>query len=125
MAAADTSGLPAGYPFNPQLEITPRQLKAALADPAPNILLIDCRTQGEWNTARIEGATLIPLNQIAARAAEIQSAAAGRPIAIHCHHGGRSMQAAMFLRSRGLDARSVAGGIDLWSIDINPSVPRY
>ena len=123
----DSSGLPAGYLFKPEFEITPREIKAArdLRDPA--LVLIDCRTQEEWATARIEGAALIPLDQIMARADEIQELAADESaiVAIHCHHGVRSLRAALALRQLGINAKSMAGGIDLWSIDIDPAVPRY
>jgi rhodanese-related sulfurtransferase len=122
----DERGLPGGYPFRPDLETTPREVKALLAEGPDAVLLIDCRTPGEHQTARIAGATLIPMDQIAARIDDIEEAVGeGTPLVIHCHHGGRSMKAALFLRQRGLDAKSLAGGIDLWSIDIDPSVPRY
>lgn len=119
-------GLPRGYPFNPAMEVTPRQVRAQMQDPAAKLTLIDCRSQGEWNTARIHGAMLIPLDQMAQRVGEIEAAAkSGGPIVIHCHHGGRSLKAAAFLQQRGINAKSMAGGIDLWSADIDPTVPRY
>ena len=122
----DERGLPRGYPYKPDLETTPREVKALLAKGPEAVLLIDCRTPGEHQAARIAGATLIPMDQISARLDEIEAAVGeGTPLVIHCHHGGRSMKAALFLRQRGLDARSMAGGIDLWSIDIDPGVPRY
>jgi rhodanese-related sulfurtransferase len=120
----DAQGLPRGYPFRPDLELTPRQVKAAMA--SGEAVLIDCRTEAEWRTARIAGATLIPLDQLASRVQEIEALAEqGATIAVHCHHGSRSLKAAMFLRTRQIEAFSVAGGIDLWSIDIDPTVPRY
>lgn len=128
MSALDAQGLPPGYPFNPALEITPRQVRDLLSNPASGLVLIDCRTPGEWNTAKIQGATLIPLDQLPARISEVTAAAAksgGGVVAVHCHHGGRSLKAAAFLRQHGVEAKSMAGGIDLWSIDIDRSVPRY
>ncbi len=120
----DASGLPAGYPFKPDLELAPRQVKAALAE--GTLVLLDCRTKGEWTTARIQGATLIPLDELSQRLPEIESLAEdGAAIAVHCHHGSRSMKAALFLRQHGIQAMSMAGGIDLWSLDIDPTVPRY
>jgi rhodanese-related sulfurtransferase len=122
----DERGLPRGYPYRPELEATPRELKALLAKGPGAVVLIDCRTPSEHKAARIEGATLIPLDELAQRAEEIEDAAAeGTPLVIHCHHGGRSMKASLFLRQKGLPAKSLAGGIDLWSIDVDPSVPRY
>ena len=125
-AGLDSRGLPVGYTFRPDLELTPRQVKAALDSRDPALVLVDCRTQDEWAAARIPGAALIPLGELEMRLAEIQELAdGGATIAVHCHHGVRSLRAAIFLRQQGIKAVSVAGGIDLWSIDIDPSVPRY
>lgn len=123
-------GIPPGYPFDPQMEVSPRQVRDLLAADEPRVVLVDCRTRAEWHTARIEGAILIPLDQIPARFGEIVGAmggggAAGKAVVVHCHHGMRSLRAAAYLRERGVEARSMAGGIDLWSADIDPSVPRY
>lgn len=119
----DSAGLPAGYTFRPDIEITPRQVRDMLAEPGAGLQLIDCRTPEEFRIAAIEGALLIPLSDLASRTGELDP---DRPIAVHCHHGGRSLKAALFLRQQGFDdARSVAGGIDLWAIDIDPRVPRY
>jgi rhodanese-related sulfurtransferase len=125
-AALDGSGLPVGYPYKPDFEITPREVKAAMDRHSPAVVLIDCRTQGEWQTARIEGATLIPLDQIASKLEDIEALAPeGAMLVVHCHHGVRSLRATLALRQHGLSARSMAGGIDLWSIDVDPRVPRY
>lgn len=121
--ALDGRGLPIGYPFRPELETTPREVKAALQSGA--IYLIDCRTPEEAAVARIPRAQLIPLNTIDAKVDDIQTEAAGRPIVVHCHMGGRSMKAALFLRGRGIDAKSMAGGIDAWSLGVDSAVPRY
>lgn len=119
-------GLPLGYPFRPDLEVTPRDVKSMLDNPASKLVLIDCRTPGEWQTARIEGARLIPLNELASRIDEIDDAAAdGGPVVVYCHHGVRSMRAALFLRERGIEAKSMAGGIDVWAVDVDPGVGRY
>ena len=121
--ALDAAGLPVGYPFRPELEVMPRAVKAMLDDPESGLVLIDCRTKAEWQTARIEGARLIPLDEMTARVGEIEDAEG--PVVVHCHHGGRSMKAALFLKQRGIEARSMAGGIDVWAVDVDPRVPRY
>lgn len=119
-APLDDQGLPPGYPFRPGLELTPRQAAQRLQ--AGTLRLIDCRTRPEWDTARVPGAEHVPLDQIADRAHELE----GGPVAVICHHGVRSLKAVLFLRDHGLDdALSVAGGIDLWSLAVDPSVPRY
>jgi rhodanese-related sulfurtransferase len=88
-------------------------------------LVIDCREPSEHATAQIAGAKLIPMSEIADRLAEIEPYREG-PIAVHCHHGGRSLRVTRWLREQGFSqAQSMAGGIDLWSQEIDPSVPRY
>ena len=123
MSALDDRGLPPGYPFQPQLETTPREVREKLASDA--VLLIDCRTPAEAAAAKIAGAVLIPLDQLAGQVNWIEDQAGERPVVVHCHMGGRSMKAAVFLRSRGIEAFSMAGGIDLWSLDIDSRIARY
>ena len=63
------------------------------------------------------------MNTIPARLAELD---AGRPVACLCHHGGRSQRVAMFLAQQGFaNVANIAGGIDAWSQERDPSVPRY
>jgi rhodanese-related sulfurtransferase len=91
----------------------------------PPLLLIDVRTPDEWEAARVPGAALIPLHELESRADEID-AEKDAPIGVMCHHGARSLKGALILRAMGFtNARSVVGGIDLWSLDIDPAVPRY
>jgi len=105
-----------GYPFRPALQVTPRDVQSMLDNPASKLVLIDCRTPGEWQTARIEGARLIPLNELASRIDEIDNAAAdGGPVDVYRDHGVRARRAALFLRARGNEAESVAGGVDAWA----------
>jgi rhodanese-related sulfurtransferase len=105
------------------LEITVAQTKDLLASAQPPVLL-DVREQWEYDTAHIEGATLIPMNEVPARAfTELDE---DSPILVLCHHGARSLSVAVWLRNQGFEqAQSVAGGIDAWSRTIDPTVPRY
>ncbi len=120
----DAQGLPTGYVFDEAWEVTPRQVKAALEE-GEALVLIDCRTPEEHRVARIEGAELVPMQDIPSRLQELAAHAEQR-VVVHCHHGSRSMQVAAFLRQHDFeDVRSMAGGIDLWSVDIDPAVPRY
>jgi rhodanese-related sulfurtransferase len=120
----DDRGLPQGYRFNPDIEVTPRQVKA-MRDAGEDCVLIDCRTPGEFELVRIEGATLVPLQEAAARVEELRPLAA-RKLIVHCHHGARSLQMTHFLRRAGFaDVYSMAGGIDLWALDIDPGMARY
>ena len=90
-----------------------------------DVLLLDCREPDEHATARIEGATLIPMREIPERLAELEPWR-NKPIVVHCHHGMRSMRVAQFLRDSGFArAQSMRGGIEAWSLEIDPGVPRY
>ncbi len=104
----------------------PRWLQAASTDAGPPLLL-DVREPAEWATAsvRVDGAELLqlPMHLIPARLHELDP---DRPVAVLCHHGGRSMQVALFLTQRGFEhVANVAGGIDAWSLQVDPAVPRY
>ena len=105
------------------LEITVDQLKAQLASPNPPLLL-DVRETWEAETASIPNSKLIPMGEIPGRAfTELEE---DQPIAVLCHHGSRSLSVAHWLRTQGFEnAQSVAGGIDLWSRVIDPTIPRY
>jgi rhodanese-related sulfurtransferase len=65
----------------------------------------------------------IPMNELPGRLAELDP---GKPVACLCHHGARSMRVAMFLAHNGFGTvANIAGGIDAWSQERDPSVPRY
>jgi rhodanese-related sulfurtransferase len=120
----DDRGLPAGYPFNPDWEITPREF-VRRRDGGEIIVLLDCRTSSERDIALIDGATHVPMHELGARLEGLRAHEA-TPIVVHCHHGSRSLQVTAALRQAGFDdVRSMAGGIHLWSLDIDPSVAVY
>jgi len=105
------------------LEITVAQLQSLLATEHPPLLL-DVREPWEYQTAHIEGATLIPMNEIPGRAHQELDEEAS--ILVLCHHGARSLSVAAWLRQQGFDkAQSVSGGIDAWSAQVDPILPRY
>lgn len=111
--------------LNAEWECSPRQAHAMLQSVEAGVVLVDCRTEEEWDQARIEGAILIPLAELHERAEELRHFE-GRPIVVYCHHGRRSLRATAILRDSGFPtAISMAGGIDRWSVEIDPSVPRY
>lgn len=122
----DPEGMPPGRPLRPDWEISPTQVAKLWAQiHAGEVLLLDCRTEREFEIARIDPARLIPLQQIAQRIDELADYA-DKPVITFCHHGMRSLQMASILRNAGFtDARSMAGGIDLWSLTVDPSTPRY
>ncbi len=117
------SDLPPNYPFKPELELTPRQAHAALA--AGTLLLLDVRTSPEFDAAHIASSLHIPLDELENRWDEIEPAP-GQQVGVLCHHGVRSMKAALMLRQLGLsNVMSIAAGIDQWSIAADAGVPRY
>jgi len=92
-------------------------------DEGKDVTLLDVRTPQEFQIARLDGAKLIPLQDLPDRLGELDSAA---DLVVFCHHGPRSAQAVRFLRQIGFArARNLAGGIEAWSRDIDRSVPRY
>ncbi|MBX3355057.1 MAG: rhodanese-like domain-containing protein [Phycisphaeraceae bacterium] len=122
--ALDANGLPSGYPFQSEWEIAPRELKARI-EGGEDLLLIDCRTAQERELASIAGSVHVPFQDVASHLEALREHE-DRPIVIHCHQGGRSLRMTALLRREGFsNVRSMAGGIHLWSIDIDPSVPTY
>jgi adenylyltransferase/sulfurtransferase len=89
------------------------------------LLLLDVREADEVARARIEGARWIPLGELPARAAEL-AAWREQPLVVHCHHGGRSARACALLAERGFrQLLNLQGGIEAWSLCVDPAVPRY
>ena len=107
----------------PEPEITVQEYARQRASSAPPVLL-DVREPAEHATAAVDGALLIPMNEIPARAhTELDPDA---PYVVMCHHGVRSLSVTMWLRNQGFDhVQSLTGGIDEWSRTIDPTVPRY
>jgi adenylyltransferase/sulfurtransferase len=104
------------------LEITPKEVKERL-DRGEKLLLVDVREPHEHALCRIEGAVLIPMGTIPAN---LQSLDVDEEVICFCHHGMRSLDVANWLRSRGVGgARSMKGGIDRWSTEIDSRVARY
>jgi rhodanese-related sulfurtransferase len=105
-------------------QINPTQLRAWLDDPSRDKpVLLDVREPWEYQRARIEGSRLVPMRELPARVAEIDD---DKEVVAICHHGGRSMQVAMFLEWQGFKrVHNLMGGIDAWSRTVDPSVPTY
>ena len=104
-------------------EITPEDVKM-IADRGDPFQLVDVREPWEHQTARIEGATLIPMGDIPSRAHQELDPEAH--IIVYCHHGVRSMNVTAWLRRQGFEkTQSMAGGIDAWSRRVDGKVPVY
>jgi len=103
-------------------EMSPHELKRRM-DAGEPFELIDVREPFEYEIARIDGATLIPLGEITDRLDELSDE---QPIVVHCHSGKRSAQAVGLLQQHGFTkVYNLEGGIDAWSDQIDPNVPKY
>jgi rhodanese-related sulfurtransferase len=88
-------------------------------------LLLDVRDPDEFERAHIGGSTLIPLSELEQRIAELDDWK-DRPVVVHCHHGPRSERACELLIARGFaQAQYLDGGIEAWSLTVDPDVERY
>jgi len=104
------------------LEIAPVELKARL-DRGDPLFLLDVREPHEWAIARLDGAALIPLGEVSRSLEQIPH---DREIVVYCKGGARSAKAAEQLVAAGYGPVSnLIGGITRWSLDVDPSVPRY
>jgi molybdopterin/thiamine biosynthesis adenylyltransferase/rhodanese-related sulfurtransferase len=114
---ADWFAAPEGVPT-----ISVRELKTKM-DNKEGLTLIDVREPYEYEIARIEGSRLIPLGELETHVSELPRSG---PLILQCHSGGRSEQAVKILQEAGFgNAVNLEGGIDAWSVDVDPTVPRY
>ena len=106
------------------LEVPPQEVKRRL-DSGEKLALIDVREPSEFAHARIENAELVPMRTVPAELSRLDARTDAGTLIVFCHHGVRSLNVVNWLREQGVDAcQSMAGGIDRWSIEIDPSVPR-
>jgi rhodanese-related sulfurtransferase len=104
--------------------IAPAALSSWLNDAArEQPVLLDVREPWELETCKLEKSKHIPLRDIPARFGELD---AGTEVVVICHHGGRSMQAALFLERQGFaGVHNLAGGMDAWARQVDPAMPVY
>lgn len=106
------------------IEVTCAQVNARLVA-QDQFLFLDCREPEEHRHVAISGTLLIPMSQLQNRISELESHRQDH-IIVHCHHGGRSLRVANWLRQQGFPkAQSMAGGIDQWAVEIEPGMLRY
>ncbi len=111
------------YQIDPAYEISVEQTREGLD--AGRMVLVDIREAEELAIASIDGALWIPMGELGARINEVE-AGEDMTVALICHTGRRSLSAAVAHQRAGFEeVRSVAGGIEAWSLRIDPSVPRY
>jgi rhodanese-related sulfurtransferase len=106
-----------------EYEITPEEVKTKL-EAAEEFTLLDVREPWEFDTARIDGAKLMPMGDVPSRAH--QELDPEDSIVVICHHGVRSMNVTVWLRQQGFEkVQSMRGGIDAWSKRVDAKVPMY
>ena len=105
-------------------ELTPTEFCARWPEgQRGEITLLDVREPAEWQTARVADAVHIPMQTVPGRLEELDPE---RTIVVMCHGGTRSRRVAEYLAASGYsDVHNLAGGIDAWSLEVDPSLPRY
>jgi rhodanese-related sulfurtransferase len=102
--------------------ITVQELKQRL-EKGDTPVLLDVREPYEYSLAKLEGSMLIPLGTLPESLDKLDR---GAEIVAYCHHGMRSADAVGFLLQQGYsNVKNLVGGIDAWSVQVDPSVPRY
>ena len=105
-------------------QVRVQQLAEWLADGSrPSPLLLDVREPDEFEYCHIAGSRHIPMHLVPVRCEELSPE---QESVVICHHGGRSMQVAMFLERKGFGAvHNLAGGVEAWASEIDPTMRRY
>jgi rhodanese-related sulfurtransferase len=107
------------------LEISVQDVRQRLSS-GEKLHLIDVREPHEFAIAKIEGAELVPMRQVPGELQDLTAKADEAPLIVFCHHGMRSLNVVHWLREQGVEnCASMAGGIDAWSLQADPNVPRY
>lgn len=102
------------------LEITPQDLRQRL----DQVRIVDVREAWEYQICHLAGAESIPMGEVPAALPRLDGDE--KPLVVYCHHGVRSLRVANWLRQQGIEqVSSLQGGIDRWSLEIDPAVPRY
>lgn len=105
-------------------QLSVHDLKRRL-DAGEPVYLVDVRNYDEHAYCRLPDSVLVPLPELAGRLDEVQPPE-GALVVVYCHHGVRSLRGAALLAHAGIEnAASLAGGIEAWSLLVDPSVPRY
>jgi adenylyltransferase/sulfurtransferase len=96
-----------------------------LLEDSGDVLLLDCREQDEVEICQIRDSLWMPMREIPDGLDELQKFMQ-QPLVVYCHHGGRSLQVAGWLREQGFDkVQSMSGGIDQWATAVDPQLRRY
>jgi len=115
-------------PTVPQL--SPFEFKRRLDSGAP-LAVLDVREDDERTLCAVPVPPTatdlhVPMNQVPARLDDLRAAASAGPLVVYCHHGVRSLMVARWLAANGVpDVLNLDGGIDAWSLGVDPALPRY
>lgn len=105
------------------LQISVKEVSERIAR-GEKLLLVDVRESWEYDLCKIPGAKLIPLGTVPANLNTLLDV--DDEVVCYCHHGMRSLDAVVWLRQQGVEnAKSMAGGIERWSVEVDSTVPRY
>jgi rhodanese-related sulfurtransferase len=103
-------------------EISPTEVASLLKE--GQVRMIDVREPWEFATTHIEGSVPMPMGDVPARAH--QELDPEERLVLLCHHGVRSMNVTVWLRNQGFEqVQSLRGGIDAWSLEVDPTIARY
>jgi rhodanese-related sulfurtransferase len=109
---------------NAALDVDCRTVKARL-DAGDPLVLVDCRERNEYELVHLSAARLFPMSELPQHVSDLEKLRDAE-IVVYCHHGVRSRQVANWLRGQGFAlVQSLAGGIDRWTQEIDPTLPRY
>ena len=109
--------------FASQLSLTPRELKQLIDQGGDPVTLVDVREPHEYEIVSLEGSVLMPMNEVIERVSEIPQSGT---VVVLCKVGARSAEVLRWLHSVGLtNTKHLAGGIDAWAAQVDPSMPRY
>lgn len=101
---------------------TPQDLAGHLKNDPKSLQILDVREQWEYDIARLQGSTLIPLGQLAYRMGELDQSCVWLVV---CHHGIRSAHACYYLERNGFDVINLTGGIERWAKEVDLDMPLY
>jgi rhodanese-related sulfurtransferase len=105
-------------------QVRAQQLAEWLADEnRPDPVLLDVREPWEIELCQLAGSQHIPMHLVPMRCDEIDP---DQEVVVICHHGGRSMQVAMFMERKGFaSVYNLTGGVEAWAGEVDPSMRRY
>jgi rhodanese-related sulfurtransferase len=117
-----TDTILASHEAEQKIQIAPEELSRRLQEPNPPVV-VDVRSREEWDAVHIEGSEFLTQELMQQMMTDWPK---DREIVFMCHHGVRSLDAASYFAGHGFsNVKSLSGGIDAWSVQVDPALPRY